>query len=179
MLTFDIALDPNEIKDYAFDWSSAFEPGEAIASQVVTFIAEAGTTNPQNTNSSAVSRVFLTGGNTGERAIFTIRITTSAGRVLEEAFAVKILESTYETPAETEADRLTREIAEAKAQRAKVGRGDSVEEVWRDGRRIVRQLPTLNELQMLIRQLEGELYAAQAAAGIETAPRRTAIGVCY
>ncbi len=181
MFTYTETLDPNEVRSFAQAWGDELAEGEAIsAAPVVTFIEEAGTTQPTAASfASQTTLVWLTAGNVGATVIFTVRVTTSQGRTLERAYAVRIVETTFVAPAETKVERLTREIAEAKAQRAKVGRGDSVEEVWRDGRRIVRQLPTLNELQMLIRQLEGELYAAQAAAGIETAPRRTAIGVCY
>lgn len=181
MFTYEQTLDPNEVRSFAQAWGDELAEGEAIsAAPTVTFIEEAGTTQPTAaTFASQTTLVWLTAGNVGGTAIFTVRVTTSLGRTLERAYAVRILETTFVAPAETEVERLTREIAEAKAQRAKVGRGDAVEEVWRDGRRIVRQLPTLDELQMLIQQLEGELYAAQAAAGIETAPRRTAIGVCY
>lgn len=92
----------------------------------------------------------------------------------------QIVGSTYvpETQ-ETDVDRLTREITEAKAQRALVAQGKAVIDAWRDGRRIRRHIPTMNELNDHIRQLEGELYQAQVDAGQNATPRRTAIGTGY
>lgn len=179
MNVFPEPHDPNETKDYAFDWSPQLASGETIASQVVAFVVEAGTTSPSNSFADGVSRVWLAGGTALQRAIFTIRITTDQGRTLEAGFAVDIVETTYEAPAETDVERLTREIAEAKAQRALVAQGKAVIDAWRDGRRIRRAVPTLAELERHIRQLEGELAAAQVDAGIASAPRRTAIGTGY
>ena len=177
MFTYTETLDPNEVRSFAQAWGDELAEGEAIsAAPTVTFIEEAGTTQPTAaTHASQTTLVWLTAGNVGGTAIFTVRVTTSLGRILERSYAVRILETTFVAPAETEVERLTREIAEAKAQRAKVGRGDAVEEVWRDGRRIVRQLPSLPQLDALIRQLESELYAAQLAAGMDVRPRRRAI----
>lgn len=80
---------------------------------------------------------------------------------------------------ESDVDRLTREIAEAKSQRALVASGKAVIDAWRDGRRIRRHIPTMSELEEHIRQLEGELYQAQVDAGTSATPRRTAIGTDY
>jgi hypothetical protein len=181
MLSYEETLDPSEVRSFEQPWGDQLGDGEAlIGIAAVTFINAAGTTQPSAaTFATNSTMVWLTGGTPGSTAIFTVRVTTSRNRTLEKAFAVPVRETTYVPPAETEIERLTREIVEAKAQRAKVARGDAVEEVLRDGRRIVRQLPTLAELQTLIQQLEGELYQAQVAAGMETAPRRTAIGVAY
>lgn len=83
-----------------------------------------------------------------------------------------------ETPAEAVA-RIEIELGQVRAARALAASGKQVEDVWRDGRRVRYSTFSLQEFSDHIRQLEGELYAAQVAAGIETAPRRTAIGVCY
>ena len=181
MFTYAQTLDPNEVRSFDQPWGDELRQGEAInAAPVVTFIEDAGTTQPSAaTHASNTTMVWLTGGNIGATAIFTVRVTTTQNRTLEKAFAVRIQETTFIPPAETEIERLTREIAEAKAQRALVATGNAVIDVWRDGRRIRKMIPTLAELEAHIRQLEGELYAAQLAAGANVRPRRSAIGLAW
>ena len=85
---------------------------------------------------------------------------------------------TCESPAETIA-RLETELGQARAARALAASGKQVADVWRDGRRVRYSNFTLAEYSEHIRLLEGELYAAQVAAGMDVAPRRSAIGVGY
>lgn len=179
MQIFDEPLDPSETKDFAFDWSLQLGEGEVIASQVVTFITAAGTTSPSDSASDTVSTVWLKDGNDGERATFTVRITTSGGRKLEVALGVNIVDSLSEPVAETDIERLTREIAECKAQRINVASGNAVVDVWREGRRVRKNVASLKDLNDLIRILEGELVLAKGDAGVVATPRRTAIGTYY
>lgn len=175
------SLDPNEVTDFSYNWSGQLAEGEALASIAdVSFVEAAGTNQPNAASvASNLTRVWLTGGTAGSRAIFTVRVTTDSSppRTLEEAFSVDIVETTYEAPVETEVQRLTREIAEAKAQRALVAQGKGVIDAWRDGRRIRRMMPTLADLERHIRQLESELYAAQVAAGETPTSRRRASAI--
>jgi len=181
MFTYAETLDPNEVRSFTQTWGEDLRDGEAISAiDAVTFIDEAGTTQPTVASfSTNTTLVWLTGGNTGETVTFTVRVTTSQSRTLEKAFAVRVVETTLVAPAETEVERLTREIAEAKAQRALVATGEAVIDAWRDGRRIRVAVPTLAEMDAHILRLQGELYDAQVVAGIEVQPRRTAIGVYY
>ena len=61
--------------------------------------------------------------------------------------------------------------------RVKVMMGEAVTEVWREGRRVVKPLPTLNELNAYIRVLETEL--AEATRVAEGKPKRRAIGIAW
>lgn len=175
------SLDPSEVKDFSADWSGQLSEGEIItAIDAVTFIDAAGTTQPSPASfAGTITRVWLTGGNHGETAVFLVRITTDGLRTLERSFSVDVIDNAITIPAETEVERLTREITEAKAQRALVALGKAVITAQRDGRLIRRLMPTLAELEAHIRQLEGELFAAQVAAGVDATPRRTAIGTGY
>jgi hypothetical protein len=77
-------------------------------------------------------------------------------------------------------ERLTTEIAEAKAQRRLVALGKAAVDVWRDGRRVRTPVQSLDQLNAYIRTLEGELLEAQKEAGIAmTTSRRSAIGTYY
>lgn len=179
MEVFSEAHDPSETKDFAFDWSPKLGDGETVVSQFVTFIDAAGTTNPSNSLASPISRVWISGGMHGQRAIFTISVTTSGGRTLEVALGVNVIDSVLGPAAESEIDRLTRQIAEAEAQRHNVALGNAVVEIWRDGRRITKKIATMAELETYIRDLRAELTSAQISAGIAPTRRRRAIGLAW
>lgn len=181
MLTYEETLDPSEVRSFTGPWGDELADGESItAIEAVTFIDAAGTNQPTAASfASQTTLVWLTSGNIGATAIYTVRVTTSLARTLEKAFAVHIRETTFVAPVETEVERLTREIAEAKSQRALVAIGQAVIDVWRDGRRIRKMIPTLSDLEAHIRQLEGELYTAQLASGVVVNPRRGAIDLAW
>lgn len=177
MELYSETLDPSETKDFAFDWSPKLATSENVTGQVVTFIAVSGTTSPSNSVASNISRVWLTGGTAGQRAIWTIAATTNQGRTFEEAFGVDIVDTVTGPTPQTEVERITAEIAAAKAMRVKVMNGEAVEEVWREGRRVRKPLPKLSELNALITTLERELAEATAVAA-GTSKRRP-IGLAY
>lgn len=179
MEVFVETLDPSETKDFAYDWSPALAEGETVSSQVVAFVDAAGTTNPTNSLATPISRIWLTGGTHGQRAIFTITAITSGGRTLEVALGVNVVDSASGPVAQTDIERLTREIAELKAQRINVASGSAVIDVWREGRRVRRHISTIAELNDLIRVLESELVSAQVAAGVTPTTRRGALGIVW
>lgn len=177
MQVYSETLDPSETKDYAFDWTPALATGEVVLSQVVTFVAAAGTTNPSNSLTTPMSRVWLSGGTHGSRAIYTIKATTDQGRTLEESFGVDIIDTAIGAATLTDVERITAEIVTAKATRAKVAAGEAIEDFWRDGRRIRRKVPAIKELNDLIMALERELdEATQIASGYN---KRRPIGLAW
>lgn len=172
--------DPSETKDYSFDFTPRLASGETIVSYIITFIDAAGTTSPSDSQSSGIVSVWLSGGTHLSRAIYLIRVTTNGGRILEESFAVDIVDTVLGAAAETDVERLTREIMELKEQRQNVALGNAVIDVWRDGRRVRKHISTMAELNELMWILQADLAAAQLTAGIAVeTPRRTAIGTCY
>lgn len=181
MKVYDETKDPSETKDYVYDWSAQLSSGETIDSRTVTLVDAAGASNTSSSISGALTRVWLAGGTHGLRCLFTVQIVTSGGRTLEESFGVDIVDSVIGPASETEIERLTREIAEIKAQRVNVALGNAVIDIWRDGRRLRKHISSIAELDALVRTLEAELSAAQVAAGAVTeAPRRrSAIGGGY
>lgn len=156
--------DPSETKDYSFDFRPRLASGETIVSHIITFIDAAGTTSPSNSEASGVVSVWLSGGTHLARAIYLIRVTTNGGRVLEESFAVDVVDTVLGGAAETDVDRLTREILELKAQRQNIALGNVVIDVWRDGRRVRKHVSTLAELNTMIAVLERELGEATATS---------------
>ncbi len=170
-------LDPSETKDYAWDWSSALADGETVTSQVVTFINSAGTTNPLNSLSSPISKVWLSGGIHGQRVIYSIVATTSAGRTLDAGLAVDVVDNVTMPVEQTDAERIASELTAARALRAKIVSGEAIIELWRDSRRVRKQMPTLSELNNHIMRLERDLAQANAVAA--GGSRRRAIGLAY
>ncbi len=75
--------------------------------------------------------------------------------------------------------RLEAELGGLRAARALASQGRQVEDVWRDGRRIRYSTFTLEDYNEHERELEAQLQVAKAEAGMDVAPRRTAIGVSY
>lgn len=174
---FDETLDPSETKKYAYDWRPQLGDGETIASQSVNFVAAAGTTCPGDSHADGISNVYLSGGTHGERAIFEIVITTSAGNTLEAALGVDIYDNLTATATETKVERLTRLISEAEDQRQLVALGQAVVEVWRDGRRITKKVSSIDELNSYILVLRRELLEATATATSQ--PRRRPITIAW
>ena len=180
MDVYSETLDPAETKDFAVDWTPQLGDGETIISQAVAFIDPAGTSNPVNTFTPTASRVWLTGGTHGLRAIFTVTVITSSSpaRTLEAALAVDVVSNTIGVdPAQSEIARVKAELASLYVMRAKIVAGEAITQLWRDGRRVSKAMPTLKELNDHIRTLENELAAANAAAA--GTPRRRAIGLAW
>ena len=168
------AKDPNELKDYEFDWSAQLKTGETVASQVVSFVDAAGTTNPTNSLVTPFSRVWLSGGVSGQRAVFTIQATTSGGRTLEEAFGVNILDSTIDP---TDLEALQADLVAVEAAIRRFMAGEVVKDVSRDGRRIVQDNPTYRNLLDHRDHLKREIEAASAA--LNGRSRRTPVALVW
>ncbi len=171
--------DPSETADFAYDWSARLSSGETISSLSVAFVDAAGTSNPTNSSADGVTRVWLSGGTHGQRAIYTVAITTSGGRTLEEAFGVDIVDTVTGPATETDIAKLTRMIAEAVDARHKLATGTDVVDVWRDGRRMRFQKSKIAELDAYIANLRSDLTAAQVDAGVTPTRRRRAIGLAW
>ena len=75
--------------------------------------------------------------------------------------------------------RLEAELGGLRAARALASQGKQVEDAWRDGRRIRYSTFTLDDYNRHERELEAQLQVAKAEAGMDVAPRRTAISGYY
>lgn len=171
---------PGETVDYAYDWStSEMVDGETISTVAVAFTDTGGTTNPSTTKSDTITRVWLSGGTHGRRATFTVTIVTNAGRTIDEAFGVDIVNKITGPAVETDVAKLERYIAEAEAARHKLMTGVDVVDVWRDGKRMRFQKVKLAELNDYIAGLKGQLTTAQITAGVAPTSRRRAISLAW
>lgn len=177
METYKKPKDPNETDVFTFDWLPRLSTGETLSTVTATLVQAAGASIVAASIVTTTTRVTLAGGTAGQTAIWTVLVTTSANRTIEEAFRVAIVDSVLGITAETTIERLTRQISEAEAQRHSVALGEAVVEVWRDGRRVTRKVSTIAELEAHIRALRAELVTAQTEAGVTPTRRRRAIGL--
>lgn len=179
MELYSDTLDPSETRDFTWDWSGKLSSGENVTGQTVTFVAAAGTTNPTNTFTSNISRVWLKGGTVGSRAIWTVAVTTNQGRTFEESFAVDVVDTVIGPTALSEADTLRAELAQVRAGRIALMTGGVVQKV-RNGRYATEMwyaTASLADYDRMIATLEREIAAAEnVAAG---GRKRMAIGTFY
>ncbi|MES2135689.1 MAG: head-tail connector protein [Pseudomonadota bacterium] len=81
------AKGPNEVEDFAFDWSVSLVSGETIATRVVV---GDGVVVDSSAIDAALVRVRLSGGTEGNVARVTATITTSGGRTYSEVAVLVI-----------------------------------------------------------------------------------------
>lgn len=86
--------DPDEVKDYVFEWNGA-SPGPALSTgdsvSSFTVAVESGITldSSEEFEDDAV-RVWLSGGTAGNDYTVTCRVVTAQGRTLEASILVKV-----------------------------------------------------------------------------------------
>ncbi|MCK1669432.1 hypothetical protein [Bradyrhizobium sp. 153] len=80
---------PDEVQDYGADWRSRLAKDETIASS--TFVLPPGVVASKSTYSGAVAEVRISGGANGELYRILNRITTTAGRTLEQAIHLGVM----------------------------------------------------------------------------------------
>jgi hypothetical protein len=82
------AKDPDEFLDYGIDWTPRLESSETIVSAL--WIPPPGVTTSNASWGDKVTVIWVAGGSHGVTYLFTNRITTSAGRILEETAKLKV-----------------------------------------------------------------------------------------
>lgn len=81
--------DPDEVLDYAVDWSARIASGDAILSSSWPAFPD-GLTKNSDTFTDTTSTVWLAGGTSGVRYKLTNRIVTSGGRTMDEAIQLSV-----------------------------------------------------------------------------------------
>lgn len=171
-------LDPDETRPFTFDWAGVLSSNDTIASQVVSLVDDAdGAQSPSDSATGTVSRVFLTGGTSGKQIVYTVRITTVAGEVHEEAFIVTVRNSTDDVVAESNVSRITRELEEIRAYRHEVATGQAIVRMSRNGRAATSERMRMTDFDHIIQTLERELKQAQREA--QGKPARRPIKLRY
>lgn len=85
--------DPNEVLDYEHDWGPRLDPGDVITPPAEALVDIGDVAIQSTALNGNIQRVWLTGGTvkeSGDPEKLTLRITTQAGRVLDEGILVPI-----------------------------------------------------------------------------------------
>lgn len=165
------AKSPGSILDYV--WIVPLDSGDTVAS--ASAVSAHGTVSiVSQSNTTTTLTVKLSGGVAGETAAFTLTATTAGGRTFEET-AFLTVENAFAAPTETEIMRA--DLASLRTARLALAKGERVEEVWRDGRRLTFGKVTLEGITTLIRVLESDLEAQQSTE--EGRPRRRPINLTW
>lgn len=82
--------DPDDVLDYAFDWSSWLGGSDTISS--FTAIGSPGITVNTTSHTSTTSTVWVSGGSAGIPYTVTHRITTAAGRTKDLTMTFRVTE---------------------------------------------------------------------------------------
>lgn len=87
--------DPNELLDYGSNWTKQMtKDSDTLAGS--EWIIESGTVTKSSASYDAVThktKIWLSGGEAGETCILTNRVTTTAGRIHDRSFKLKIKSS--------------------------------------------------------------------------------------
>lgn len=83
-----IEKDPAAVLDYSMDWSSWLETSETITQS--TWSTPPGVAVTNETNSTTIATVWLSGGVVGREYVITNLILTSSGRQDERSFRIRI-----------------------------------------------------------------------------------------
>jgi hypothetical protein len=120
-----------------------------------------------------VVNVLLSGGVQGSSQLFRVTAFDSDGHALQALEQVDVLENAIETAAQ----EIQRRLTEARAQRHEAAMGNLVTEVWRNGRKVSKKVPSIKELDAYILRLECDLSGQTAIDGGRS--RRRPIGLVW
>lgn len=83
------AKDPDEVLDYALDWSNVLETGETISTS--TWTVPSGITDSSASISGSTTRIWLSSGTSGTVYSVTNKIVTSDGRTWERTARLPVV----------------------------------------------------------------------------------------
>jgi hypothetical protein len=87
--TWDRSKDPNEVVDYDLSWADQMTAdSDTITSS--TWTVPAGITKDSSSNTTTRTKVWLSGGTTGETYTLLNRIVTTGGRTFDQSVKLKM-----------------------------------------------------------------------------------------
>lgn len=81
--------DPSAVLDYGFDWETWLNGDTINASE---WVVPSGITEDSDSNTSLITKIWLSGGTVGETYTIVNRIVTAGGRTNDRTFQVTIKE---------------------------------------------------------------------------------------
>jgi hypothetical protein len=85
----DFTKDPDDVLDYAFDWSQWLGNAEVISTS--TWITSPGITQDSDSFTNTVATVWLSAGTAGQPYTATNRITTNQGRTVDRTMTIRVM----------------------------------------------------------------------------------------
>ncbi|OQC18926.1 MAG: hypothetical protein BWX69_03144 [Planctomycetes bacterium ADurb.Bin069] len=85
------AHDPDELLDYGIDWSTRLEEGDRIVASTWT-TPPGGPTLSTPGRTDTATTIWITGGTAGESYRIGNRVTTAAGRVMDDSKRLTVRE---------------------------------------------------------------------------------------
>lgn len=82
--------DPDEVLDYAHDWSARVGSDTISGTPTATVDDESGLVIDGTSTASGVQTVWVSGGTANKTAIITLRLNTAGGRTYEEMVRLPI-----------------------------------------------------------------------------------------
>jgi|SRR3569833_1316822 len=79
---------PDEVLDYSVDWSRRLASSDAIAGS--TFILPPGLVATKSSYAGSTTEVWISGGAEGETYRIQNRVTTAAGRTMDQTIRLKV-----------------------------------------------------------------------------------------
>lgn len=86
---FDHPKDPDETLDYSIDWSARLDEGDSISSST-WIISPTGLVQESAAFNGALTTIWVSGGEMGKTYTLTNRIQTSAGRIRDLSYGLRI-----------------------------------------------------------------------------------------
>lgn len=83
--------DPNEVLDYEIQWSPRLR-SDTISTSTFSLTTANGLAINSQSNTTTTSTVWLSGGTVGGTAVINCRITTAAGRTMDQSVSLEIAE---------------------------------------------------------------------------------------
>jgi hypothetical protein len=179
LFTWDNAKNPTEEKVYSFDWTRELGPGEVIQSchaELVAGSAGGLTIMSDDQFSSPLTHVKVSGGTAGLTGAIKGYVVTDQGKYDD----VGLLRITADVdPAQSDLDTLKADLTALRQARITALTGTQVKEVWRDGRRLVYNVASVNEISKAIHEYEDLIAIAEASAAGTNRGRYRALGLRF
>lgn len=162
--------DPDEVLD--FSWTVPLDDGDTITGTPTASVLAGTVSLGAPSVAGNLATVVISGGQPSENAIVKMTAQTAGGRTFVEEFLLKIA-AVSAVP--TDADNLRADIAKLNQALMNLATGQTIKEVWRNGRRIIYGVVTAETITAMInlkqRALDG-LIATESGR-----PRRRAISL--
>jgi hypothetical protein len=182
VFTWDNVKSPADVKRYAFTWASELGASEVITGASAVLIDGFGAgltiTGDDQFDATAKLSFFKVSGGVPGRARIQGTVTINSG---DESFTQvgEMVIAEPSDPASSSLRDLRADLISLRQARITALTGTQVKEVWRDGRRLVYNVASVNEISKAIHEYEDLIADAEASAAGTNRGRYRALGVRF